>query len=583
MADYSGSHFQAINRSLLMPEDIEASRAGAAGMQPVSNFEDALNPADPYFQPHTGLFLRNNGRPYAVYVPHGIQSKGPAVLVFPDSGVRAEDFIDDDWKALSEKYAVTIVALQSDDWDKDDPGKEFDFANSVVRSEFFERATADICESYFYPLGFGEGAYIATAFAVTYSATFPAFAACGNCSIDTELLDLLRALPSDGIKTKKKSEIALPAFVINTDDKGEAIAEYLMEINNAKDHALSNPYGKVFLEESRPGAYFVNEQPVGQVWIGDRESVAGKSAEEIVEAMLQFVLQYARWGGSKNNHLRAKRTLEQTGVRRVFAEVGGLKRFFDVYVPSCYEEQGDKKYPLVLGIHGYSCNAEYFEQTSDWQRIAEERGFFVVFPSAYPRPVRMAPFCLPAWQAGFMTVSENDSELPYFRYLLDYMNKNYPIDSGRIYAAGHSNGSQMTQLLAREMPEVFAAFAPSGALAGRIQDDVKPFSDDLERPVWFVMAEFDLFDPALTEGSIAEATLKQYCRANHVEEDFTNCYENGIYSHLVIRNEKHAPMVRYTVMKGCPHTYTPEMAQMTWDEFFCHFRRNEDGSVSYCG
>ena len=163
------------------------------------------------------------------------------------------------------------------------------------------------------------------------------------------------------------------------------------------------------------------------------------------------------------------------------------------------------------------------------------------------------------------------------------MKDRYPIDAGRVYAVGHSNGSQMTQMLAAEMPEEFAAFAPSGALAGRSMEDIIPFSDNVERPVWFMMGEYDLFNPELTEGGIADLTLKKYCAVNHVTPDYSHKYENGIYVHTVIHNSNHAPVVRYTIMRGCPHTYTPEMAQMTWDEFLCHFRRNEDGEISYLG
>ena len=47
-------------------------------------------------------------------------------------------------------------------------------------------------------MGFGAGAEIAAAFALTYSATFAAFAADGNCAVDPELLEILGKLPSDG-------------------------------------------------------------------------------------------------------------------------------------------------------------------------------------------------------------------------------------------------------------------------------------------------------------------------------------------------------------------------------------------------
>lgn len=50
--------------------------------------------------------------------------------------------------------------------------------------------------------------------------------------------------------------------------------------------------------------------------------------------------------------------------------------------------------------------------------------------------------------------------------MLDYMEKTYSIDSSRIYVTGHSNGSHMTQELARRIPERFAAFAPTGAMDG---------------------------------------------------------------------------------------------------------------------
>lgn len=43
------------------------------------------------------------------------------------------------------------------------------------------------------------------------------------------------------------------------------------------------------------------------------------------------------------------------------------------------------------------------------------------------------------------------------------------------------------------------------------------------------------------------------------------------------------PVVRYTIIRGCPHTYTPEMAELTWNEWFSHFTREPDGSVHYHG
>lgn len=42
-------------------------------------------------------------------------------------------------------------------------------------------------------------------------------------------------------------------------------------------------------------------------------------------------------------------------------------------------------------------------------------------------------------------------------------------------------------------------------------------------------------------------------------------------------------MVCFTGVKGWPHTYTREVARMVWDEFFCKYSRNEDGTIAYMG
>ena len=70
-------------------------------------------------------------------------------------------------------------------------------------------------------------------------------------------------------------------------------------------------------------------------------------------------------------------------------------------------------------------------------------------------------------------------------------------------------------------------------------------------------------------------------RVAGVEPD--NWYDNGNYHTLVMYDGNHAPMVQFTVVRNCPHTYTAEMAQLTWDTFLCHFTREPDGTVKYHG
>lgn len=550
--------------------------------------EELLEGKDPYFQINTGFYpktieIKEETRPYGLYVPEGMRSKGDGAVIFPDNGVTAEKFLDESgWKELADRYHIALIVLESPEWEKENIEREFDYAWAVVDYEFGQRPTVDICESCIYPIGFGGGAYAAAAFALTYSATFPAFAADGDCSVDPKLLEVLRSLPSDGIDTWKKTEIAMPGFVIDRSGHADAVFTYMKETIRAREEGLSNRYGAVYLEQPRRGAYFVNEQPIAQVWLGDEKTTEGISRSDLDQAMLEFVLKFTRWGGFGNNHLRPKRTFEEIGVERVYKEVDGLLRYWDVFVPSCYRPDDGKVYPLVAAIHGFSCNSEYFEQTSDWHRLAEERGFFVVYPSAYPRNAGRSRFPLPGWCVWPME-EEGIDESVYFTELLDYMEAEYNIDKKRIYAVGHSNGGRMTQTLSRTMPERFAAFGPTGALGGSSADAIEPIDDHIKCPVAFMMGEYDLSSPSVEEGSTGRATLEAYCRANHMEPQFDNWYDNGNYHTLVMYDEDHVPMIQYTVMMGCPHTYTAEMAQLTWDNFLCHFTREEDGSIKYHG
>lgn len=593
MEKYKSFHFSPRNnRSMLMPEIPKGEPYEPVPGRLVNSFEpiaeERLQGKNPYYQINTGFYRKETEvsgkkRPYGLYVPEGMFSKGAAAVIFAPGGQTSEEFLKtENWRELSERYHTALLILESEKWDREDIEKEFDYAWTVVKYEFGQRPTVDICESFFYPIGLGDGAAVAVAFALTYSATFPAFAADGDCTVDKELLDTLRRLPSDGIDTWKKTEIAMSGFVVDRNGGAGEVFSYMKEILRAEENGLSNRFGRVYLENPRRGAYYVNEQPIAQAWLGTAETARGIGREELNEEMLKFVFHFSLWGGFGNNHLRPKRTWEEIGVKRVWKEVDGLPRYWDVYVPSCYRPEDGKTYPLVVAVHGFSCNPEYFEQTSDWHRLAEERGFFVVYPAAYPRNVGRSQFPLPGWCVWPME-EEGIDEVSYFHVLLDAMETEYPIDKKRIYAAGHSNGGRMIQTLSRMMPERFAAFAPAGALGGRTADGIEPMEGKVPCPIAFTMGEYDLASPSVEEGSVARETLKTYCRVNQMEPEFSNWYDNGNYHTLVMYDKNHVPMVRYTVMKGCPHTYTGEMAQLTWDTFFCHFTREEDGSVRYYG
>ena len=71
------------------------------------------------------------------------------------------------------------------------------------------------------------------------------------------------------------------------------------------------------------------------------------------------------------------------------------------------------------------------------------------------------------------------------------------------------------------------------------------------------------------------------CRLNHLDRSRGQCLENGRYRTLTFADAEGVPLLRFSGIRDTPHTFTPEMAQIYWDQFLCHFRRRADGSIVY--
>lgn len=126
----------------------------------------------------------------------------------------------------------------------------------------------------------------------------------------------------------------------------------------------------------------------------------------------------------------------------------GLVREYLLHVPKSYDRT--RPTPLVISLHGGSMWPAAQKETSQWNRVADEHGFIVVYPSGVsgrgPR----------AWRAGGGSGSAGMMrDVRFLSELIDTLMANYNIDVTKVYANGLSNGGGM-------------AFALSCALSGRI-------------------------------------------------------------------------------------------------------------------
>lgn len=97
---------------------------------------------------------------------------------------------------------------------------------------------------------------------------------------------------------------------------------------------------------------------------------------------------------------------------------------------------------------------------------------------------------------------QGDRDLKFFDAVLTSVKSDYRVDSSRIFATGHSNGGAFTYLLWAERYDVFAAMAPSGAAAIRLQQHLLPM------PVMHIAGENDPLVRFAWQNATIEAVRK---------------------------------------------------------------------------
>ncbi len=145
------------------------------------------------------------------------------------------------------------------------------------------------------------------------------------------------------------------------------------------------------------------------------------------------------------------------GDHRLSVRHGGRDRTVIVHVPSRHGPEGGLA--VVLNFHGGGGNAAGQASYSRMDAAADREGFLAVYPNGTGR---LADRLL-TWNAGTCCGYARDQhvdDVGFVRALLRHLESVVPIDRGRVYATGLSNGAMMAYRLAVEAPDVIAAVAP---------------------------------------------------------------------------------------------------------------------------
>ncbi|MBL9212127.1 MAG: prolyl oligopeptidase family serine peptidase [Opitutaceae bacterium] len=169
----------------------------------------------------------------------------------------------------------------------------------------------------------------------------------------------------------------------------------------------------------------------------------------------------------------------ETTVRRTWT-VDGVEREGLLHLPAKATTQ---PVPLVFAFHGHGGSMRQAARSFDVHTLWPDAA--VVYLQGLNTPGKLTdPEGRKAgWQHD--RGEQGDRDLKFFDVVLADLRQAYRIDDRRIYAMGHSNGGIFTYLLWATRGDVFAAVAPSGAVAPRLVRQLKP------KPMLHVAGEAD--------------------------------------------------------------------------------------------
>ncbi len=111
--------------------------------------------------------------------------------------------------------------------------------------------------------------------------------------------------------------------------------------------------------------------------------------------------------------------------------------------------------PLLLSLHGAGSNGLEDEISTGWSPFAAANDFIVAYPDALTDPLDPSGPYLGGgvWNPYTM----NSTDVPFLRQVVSQIESTYCIDTSRVYVDGWSNGAVMSQRVACDAADVFAA------------------------------------------------------------------------------------------------------------------------------
>jgi len=166
------------------------------------------------------------------------------------------------------------------------------------------------------------------------------------------------------------------------------------------------------------------------------------------------------------------------GNSTLMIQSSGMARSYILHVPPKYD--GKTRLPLVIEMHGKGSSAQQEISWSGWAAKADAVGFVVIYPQGLYASWNAGPPGCPTLMCCCQPAQDYKiDDASFIRAVVTKTAQDGCIDLKRVYATGLSNGGIMSQWLACDAADMFAAVAP---VSGPNMIDCKP-----SRPISVVL------------------------------------------------------------------------------------------------
>jgi len=187
-----------------------------------------------------------------------------------------------------------------------------------------------------------------------------------------------------------------------------------------------------------------------------------------------------------------------------------------VYLPEDYSPQ--KKYPLVVSLHGFGGSASIQNTLFDLRPFTTKMQFILIIPDGLK-----GAGGLRFWNATDFCCNYSNQEVDDVEYISDViegMSDEYSVDPKRIHLFGHSNGGFMSYRMACDRPEKIASLV---SFAGVNWNDFSKCKGKAPIPVLHIHGTKDFLIKYRGTGKFPGAvkTVNQWASHNNCREDKT--------------------------------------------------------------